>query len=156
MEQSAVCTQTAQLKFCCVLNSISNPTCLMRFETEALRDCWFYGHYTNPCMYVCMLAYQSLFWGLQQNYRKTTECFWFICDNWRYINLFTYSLFLLSDCAEMRTGIVLLLSWQFSNCVVKKVCRQCQQFLYRLSLFYWSERSEVAFLECNWCNLLDR
>ena len=58
MEQSVVCT----LLF---LNNILNPTCLMRLETEALRDTCFYGCLINSfyvcmfvCIYVCM--YMSL------------------------------------------------------------------------------------------------
>jgi len=39
------------------LNNIVNPTCLMRFETKALRDTCFCGRLINSCyvcMYVCM------------------------------------------------------------------------------------------------------
>jgi len=34
-----------------MFNNILNPTCLMRFETEALRDSCFYGRHISPCMY---------------------------------------------------------------------------------------------------------
>ena len=41
------------LSFAC-LNNIVNPTCLMRFKTEALRGSCFYGHHMNSYMYVCI------------------------------------------------------------------------------------------------------
>ena len=48
VEQSAVCTPS----LLCL--NILNPTCLMRFETEALRGSCFYGRHINLFMYVCM------------------------------------------------------------------------------------------------------
>ena len=49
MEQSPICTQALVL-LC--LNDILNPTCLMRFETEAQLLLWAPYTYFYVCMYM--------------------------------------------------------------------------------------------------------